>query len=151
MQVVIPFIRITRYPYEEPYHLNLVVEASNGRQRGALEIYAKAEDLSRLARDLRGVLRGSSEAVQWELGSERPEDRFAFYYRFRIVTVSGSGRCTIDLRFNNNQRPPEREISEFSIEGVEPTELDRLAELLRQFSRLEHRVLEWTITDGDLT
>ncbi len=144
-----PFIRITRHPYEEPYHLNLVVEASNGRQQGELEIYANAKDLVEVAKDLRGFPSGRNEAIQWELGSEQPEHRFAFYYRFRVFQVAPTGRCAVELRFNNNQDPPGREILEFSIEA-EPADLDRLAELLRRFSQLEHRVLEWTVTDGQL-
>jgi hypothetical protein len=47
------FIRITRYPYEEPYLLNLLVEASKGSICGGLEIYADAGDLADFARRLR--------------------------------------------------------------------------------------------------
>jgi hypothetical protein len=32
-----PYIRITRCPYEKPYHLNLVMTASNGQLAGKLE------------------------------------------------------------------------------------------------------------------
>src|SRR5206468_6542901 len=66
-----PFIRITRHPYEEPYHVNLVVAASNGRQQGELEIYANAEDLAVFARELRGFPRQQGHVARWELGSER--------------------------------------------------------------------------------
>ena len=32
-------IKITRIPYEEPYHLNLIFEATNGSSVGQIEIY----------------------------------------------------------------------------------------------------------------
>ena len=144
-----PFIRITRNPYEEPYHVNLVVAASNGRQQGELEIYANAEDLAVFARELRGFPRQQGHVARWELGSERPEDRFAFYYRVRVFQVAANGRCAIELRFCNNQKPPDREVVEFSINAL-PADLDRLGVLLERFSRLEHRVLEWSMSDGEL-
>ena len=144
-----PFIRITRHPYEEPYLLNLVVAASNGRQQGELEIYTSADALSGVASDLRVFPREPKETVLWELGSERPEDRFAFYFRLRVFQVAANGKCAVELRFNNNQAPPDREIVEFSMEAL-PADLDRLADLLQQFSRLKHRVLEWNVTDGQL-
>ena len=144
-----PFIRMTRHPYEEPYHVNLVVAASNGRQQGEIEIYANAEDLAVFARALRVFPQQNDDSVLWQLGSERPEDHFAFYYRLRVFRVSANGRCAIEVRFCNNQEPPHREVIEFSIEAL-PSDLDRLADLLERFGSLEHRVLEWNITDGEL-
>jgi len=144
-----PFIRITRHPYEEPYHVNLVVAASNGRQQGELEIYAKAEDLAVFARDLRGFPKQKADTVRWELGSERSEDNFAFYYRLRVFQVAANGQCAIELRFCNNQEPPRREVVEFSIQAL-PSDLDRLADLVERFSRLEYKVLEWNVDGGEL-
>ena len=143
------FIRITRHPYEEPYHVNLFVAASNGRQHGEIEIYANVEDLASLARGLRGFPRSADDTVLWELGSEKPEDCFAFYYRLCIRKVTATGQCAVELRFNNNQAPPDREVVEFSIKAL-PSDLDRLGGLIERFSKLEHRVLEWNITDGEL-
>jgi hypothetical protein len=45
--------------------------------------------------------------------------------------------------------PYEERYLEFSIDTL-PADLDRFAELLRRFSALEHSVLEWTVTDGEL-
>lgn len=143
-----PFIRITRHPYEEPYHVNLVVTASNGRLQGEVELYANATDLSAFGSELRRFP-SSKVSVLWELGSERPEDRFAFYYRLRAFQVAPNGRCAIEVRFCNNEKPPHRQLTEFSIEAL-PSDLDRLAALLERFSKLEHRVLEWTVTNGEL-
>lgn len=66
-----PFIRITRHPYEEPYHLNLVV-ASNGRQRGELEIYAPPDDLVAMAAQLRDFPGQATD--RWDRGGT--EDRW---------------------------------------------------------------------------
>jgi hypothetical protein len=145
-----PFIRITRRPYEEPYHIHLFVTASNGRQRGEMEIYDNAQSLRRFGSSLRGFPKQRGDDVLWELGSERPEDRFAFYYRLRVFQVALNGRCAIEVRFCNNEQPPDRELTEFSIHDVMPADLDRLADLLERFGKLEHRVLQWDITDGEL-
>lgn len=139
-----PFIRITRYPYEEPYHVNLVVAASNGRQQGELEIYCNAEDLAVFARKLQGFPKQKEDTALWELGSERSEDRFGFHFRIHVFQVRLNGQCAIELRFCNNEEPPYREVIEFSINAL-PADLDRLAAMLKQFSRLEDRVLEWNI------
>jgi hypothetical protein len=123
--------------------------ASNGRQQGEIEIYTNADDLTAFAGKLRGFPKQENGAALWELGSERPEDRFAFYYRLRVFQVARNGQCAVELRFCNNRQPPEREVAEFSI-GAQPSDLDRLAELVERFSRLEHRVLEWNVVDGEL-
>ena len=143
------YLRITRHPYEEPYHLNLVIEASNGRLHGALEVYVSSQDLSELPSSLRGFPSKNNETVRWELGSERPSDRSDYYFRLQALKVSAYGQCAIALRFNNNRPPPECEIVEFSIRA-EPADIERLTRLLDQFSGLEHSVLEWTVTDGQL-
>ncbi|MCP3960045.1 MAG: hypothetical protein GY719_19545 [bacterium] len=143
------YLRIAREPYEEPYHVNLIVAASNGRQSGELEIYANAEDLKRAANGLAGFPQPDVNVFLWELGSEQPADRFAFYFRFKVYQISPRGRCAVELRFNNNQASPDQEITEFCL-LVDPGGLDRLANLLWEFAQLKHRVLEWTIHDGEL-
>src|SRR5687768_3554832 len=96
-----PFIEVVRHPYEEPYHVNLVVTASNGAQFASLEIYANAADLTTYANALRDVPGRAAEAL-WELGSERPEDNFAFYFRLRSYQTSKTGQCAVEVRLNNN-------------------------------------------------
>lgn len=142
------YIEVVRCPYEEPHHLNLIVTASNGLQSASLEIYANATDLGVYANALRGVASRTSEAL-WELGSERTEDNFAFYFRFRAHQVSAFGQCALEVRMNNNRPPPDREISEFSIRAF-PADLDRLAALFEQFGHLRHRRLKWLVTSGEL-
>lgn len=144
-----PFIRITRHPYEEPYHINLVVCASNGRLQGEIEIYANAADLTQFASKLNGFPKHDDDIAMWELGSELSSGRCAFHFRVLVFQIARNGRCAIELRFCNNEQPPMREITEFSIEAL-PADLHRLAALLEMFGKLEHRVLEWKVTDGEL-
>src|SRR5687768_3782680 len=110
-----PYIRITRHPYEEPYHLNLVIEASNGSVCGKLEFYLNADALLKWADEMEIFPRHATSVVLWEIGSERPEDRFAFYFRLRLFTVDSLGHGAIQLRLNNNAALPDREVSEFCI------------------------------------
>ncbi|HEU5181297.1 MAG TPA: hypothetical protein VFW45_10920 [Candidatus Polarisedimenticolia bacterium] len=145
-----PFIRMTRLPYQEAHQVHLVVVASNGRQMGEIEVYSNAEGLAALASKVRGFPKEEGDTVSWELGSERPEDHFAFYLRLRVFQVAASGRCGIELRLCNHREPPDRAFVEFSIEAL-PSDLDRLADLLERFSREELRVLEWNVDDGELS
>jgi hypothetical protein len=125
------------------------VVASTGRQQGELEIYANSVDLAVFATSLSGFPKRKDDVALWELGSERPEDRFAFYYRLRVYQVLTVGRCAIEVRFCKNSEPPDREVVEFSIDAW-PADLDRLAMLLSRFANLKHRVLDWSLEDGEL-
>jgi hypothetical protein len=143
------YIQVVRHPYEEPYHLNLVMSASNGRQTGELEFYLNADTLGVWASEMEKFPVHAQSVLNWELGSEYPEDRFAFYFRFRLFTANSRGHCAIQLRFNNNAELPEREVSEFCIRA-EPSQINRLGALFRGFSKLQHRVLRWSLTEGGL-
>ena len=142
-------LRITRMPYEEPHHLNLVVEASNGPFGGALELYVSTPHLVELGKVLAVFPRHKDDVHLWELGSERPEDRFKFYFRFRAFTTNSRGHCALQLRFNNNEDLPERKVSEFCI-LAEPAEINHLGKLVAEFALLHHEYLEWSGADGRL-
>lgn len=144
-----PFIRITRHPYEEPYHINLIIEASNGKQRGQLEFYESTESLRTVAENLEVFPRHKDDVFLWELGSEYPEDRCAYYFRFRIFVTDAAGHCAIQIRFNNNQELLEREVVEFCIRA-EAGQINRLGQLCRQFSELKHELLVWEGDQGQL-
>jgi hypothetical protein len=140
-----PYIRIARFPYEEPYHVHLNIEASNGRQALFLEVFDNADSLHRLAENLEAFPRHNRDVFLWELGSEYPEDRWAYYFRFRVFVTDTVGHCAIQIRFNNNRNLPNREIGEFCI-TAEAGQINRLGQLLRKFAELKHEVLVW---DGD--
>jgi hypothetical protein len=145
-----PSIRIVRYPYEEPYTLNLVITASNGNVGGRLEFYLGASELLKWAEELERFPMHARSVYLWEVGSEYPEDRFGFYFRLRLFTTDSLGHCAIQFRFNNNAALPDREISEFCIGGLEPAQINRLGQLCRKFAALKHEVLDWSPTDGRL-
>ena len=144
-----PGIRITRYPYEEPHHLNLRITASNGRTVGDLVYYCNANDLGVLGKKLTGFGGTRSEEVIYELGSEKPEDRFAFSLSLKVKPLDSVGHCVLTVRLNNNQAKQDKEMSEFSIKA-DVADLNRFGNLLEQFGRLEHRVLDWRLQDGRL-
>lgn len=143
------YIRITRHPYEEPYHINLVLEASNGKQKWKLEFYENAESLRTLAEKLEVFPRHKDDVCLWELGSEYPEDRWAYYFRFRVFLTDASGYCAIQIRFNNNHALPDREMVEFCIRA-EANQINRLGQLCRTFAELKHEVLVWEGSTGAL-
>jgi hypothetical protein len=144
-----PGIRITRHPYEEPYHLRLHIEASNGRVHGSLEYYCDADDLKTLGKQLVDFTGSRNHEIVYELGSEKPSDRFAFFLSLRVRPLDLSGHCAVHVRLNNNEEPPSREVMEFSIRA-NVADLNRLGNLLIGFGRLQHLVLEWHVQDGRL-
>jgi hypothetical protein len=141
------FLNITRHPYEEPCHVNLVVSAGNASTQADFEIYANASDLKEAAHALAGFPKRDGDSFLWELGSENERDRFAFYFRLRVFQFSSTGRCGVELRFNNNEKPPNQQVVEFCIEAY-PADLDRLSRIFDRFSQLEDPTMQWTVHSG---
>ncbi len=144
-----PYIKIKRYPYEEPYHLNLIIEAANESISGKLEYYCNASDLTEISVALIRFPSQTPDEYIYELGSEKPEDRYAHYFKFRAYTTDSVGHCAIQLKMNNNSDCPDEEICEFSIQG-DVADINRLGELIKKFSKLEHTYLIWNVIDGEL-
>lgn len=144
-----PWLKIARHPYEEPHHLNLWISASNGRLESSLEYYCNAEDLGDLGKKLSGFSGKRSEEVVYDLGSERPEDNFAFFFSMRAKALDSLGHCALRVRMSNNRADPETEVSEFFIKA-DVADLNRLGQLLQEFGQLRHRVLDWRVQDGML-
>jgi len=144
-----PFIIIRRYPYEEPYHLNLVISASNGAMSGTLEYYCNAEDLIKVGDHLAAFPGQHDDSYTYELGSPRPEDRFAFHFVLRAATLDSAGHCALQFTMSNNRPLPDDMSCSFSIRA-EPAAINRLGRLLRAFGDLKHLELRWSDTDGEL-
>ncbi|QOV89915.1 hypothetical protein [Humisphaera borealis] len=142
-------IELSRTPYEEPYHLCLLIRASNGRLRGELEYYCNASDIQELGSQLRRYSGDREKEIVYELGSEKPEDRFAFFLSLRVKAINLRGHCCVSVRLNNNDSRPDREITEFSI-PAEVADVNRLGDLLTGFGQLRHRRLIWHVTTGEL-
>ncbi|MBC3877541.1 hypothetical protein H8K38_06965 [Undibacterium sp. FT79W] len=143
------YICIIRYPYEEPYHLNLVMSVSNGSASGVLEFYIGADTLIEWAFAYEKFPRHAQSVYLWEAGSERPEDRFAYYLRMQLFTTDAWGHSALQIRFNNNQDLPDREIVDMCIRA-EPAQINQLGALFKRFSTLEHQVLYWSGSEGQL-
>lgn len=141
--------RLTRFPYEEPYHLNLRLDASNGEQATTFEYYANATDLTKLGDALSNFSGNDRQEHLYEIGSESPEDRWAYYLRLRTFLITSRGESGIEIRVNNNEKPPDRSVAEFTIR-TEIASINRLGDLLTKFGQLNHRVLEWDGSDGVL-
>src|SRR4029079_19698876 len=105
-----PGIKLTRHPYEEPYHLNLHIEATNERVNGDLEYYCNAKDLTKLGKQLADFTGTAKEQVIYELGSEDPRVRVAFFLSLRVIPLDSSGHCAVLIRLNNNREPPEKQV-----------------------------------------
>jgi len=143
------YIRVVRLPYEEPFNLNLVMTASNGNVRGRSEFYVGASELICWADGLEAFPQHARSVLLWEIGSERPEDRWAYYFRLRVFTVDAQGHSAIQFKFNNNWDLPDREITEFCLRS-DPAPINRLGQLFRVFANMQHEVLEWSPTSGRL-
>jgi hypothetical protein len=135
-------IKIIRNPYEEPYHINLIFKASNGESTGQLEIYDNADSLKELADVLEDFPFKKTKNFLWELGSEKPEDRFRFYFKCEFSIIKHSSECVVRIRLNNNEDGIEKSISEFNIQCY-PAELNKLGQLFREFSKLKKKTLIW--------
>lgn len=144
-----PKIRITRYLYEEPYHVHLVLEATNDSISTCFEYYCCTTDLIDIATRLEVFPTESKDEYIYEIGSELKTHRSAYYFMLKVFQVTKSGHCAIQLRTNNNQETKNLEIAEFSI-LAESAQINRLGALFRAFSKLEHEVLEWNVSEGHL-
>ena len=157
-----PYIQISRHLYEEPYHLNLVIIASNGSAVGSLEHYLNPDNLREMGENLSRFPKYERSTYLFERGSECPEDNFAWYFRLRAFAKGSLTKCAIHIRLNNNAkhnlyrgRPGEfstfetPQLTDFTVD-TDASSLRRLGELLVDFSELNHQRLYWTLEEGYL-
>lgn len=141
------YLRIERIPYEEPYHVQLVWNVSNGNIKSCFEYYDNADSLNDIGGRLAAFPRHNSDVFLHEIGSERPEDRFAYYFRFRAFTTNSRGNTAIQIRFCNNCELPYREVIEFCIQA-EPAAINRLGKMFLEFAKFEHEYMVWSDTES---
>jgi hypothetical protein len=67
--------------------LNLLIDASNGGMNGGLGYYCNAKDLNELGNKLLGYLGNKEQTIIYELGSEKTEDRFAFFFSLKVLPL----------------------------------------------------------------
>ena len=142
-------IQIKRFPYEEPYHVNLHFSAYNGTFKGFLEYYCAASELKDIGEALCAFPRRVPDAYSYEIGSTKPEDNFAYYFALHAYTTDNLGHCAIQVVIDNNENRPYEGACRFSIQA-EPAALNRLGGLLTEFAELKHHELDWTVSgEGD--
>ena len=138
-------IQLKRYPYEEPYNLNLVFSANSGRFNGSLVYFCSVDNLKELGMALRSFPKKVPDEYLYQIGSPRPEDNCAYYFALRAYTVDMSGHCALQIVIDNRQDKPCEGQCRFSIKA-EPSAINRLGGLLLTFSELKHRSMTWSLS-----
>ncbi|MGL6213236.1 hypothetical protein [Billgrantia desiderata] len=141
------YLRIERILYEDPCHVHLVWEMSNGNVSSCFEYYDNADSLKEIGKRLEQFPQHSGDVLLHEIGSEKPEDRLAYYFRFRACTTDSRGGSAIQIRFCNNRELPYRELFEFCIQA-EPAAINRLGKLFLEFAKLEKEYMAWSDTES---
>ena len=141
------FIQIERVPYEEPHHLELHWTISSGETSSRFELYDNSATLSEFANALEDFPKHSEDKFVYELGQEKIESKWAYFFRLIFLTNPRGHDATIDIRFLNHQERQDTRIVDFSLHTVTPR-LRKLAELFREFSKLEAPILYWDHKDA---
>lgn len=150
------FIQITRHLDGEPHYMNLVIIASNGSAMGSQEIYLNTKSVKEMGENLVKFPKHERSNYLFERGSERPEDKFGWYFRLRLAATGGLRNTSVmQLRFNNNEAPNQftiplnPQLTDFCM-NLEVGDVHRLGQLLINFSKLEHDRLYWNPETGYL-
>ena len=142
-------IRIQRFPYEEPYHVQLLLRAENGRFSGGLDFYTGVPCLKEFAESLQNFPKCIGDEVQFVYGSPHKEDRKYRHLVVRAYTIGNVGHCAIQLTFNNHEEEPDEGCASFSI-AADAAAINRLGKLLQKFSGLQHLELFWSPHEDEL-
>jgi len=142
-------ITLRRIPDEEPYQVRLKFAATNGNFSGFLEYYCNTDDLHKIGFNLSSFPKQIGDEFRYEIGSPKPESRWAYHFVLRAYTLNSRGNCAIEVIINNNQEKPDASSCDFSI-PIEPAAINRLELLFTRFAKLEHRKFVWTETGESL-
>ncbi len=135
-------IEIKRVQYEEPYHFNLIFKVTDKNTFDRFEIYCKSEHVINCAETLIDFPINIHNDFNWELGSENPKDRFAFYFNFRVSLNKTDTKTNIKIRFNNNEDYPDKKVLQFDLTS-NTDEVQELGRLLKTISKLESKQIVW--------
>jgi len=144
-----PFIAVQRFPYEEPYHAHIHIDASNGQFGGAVDFYCNVEDLANIGRGLQNFPCKVPDEYRYENGSKDPAARVYSYLLIRAYTIDRVGHCALQISMSRNAIPPVEGMCEFSI-TAEPSAINRLGMLFERFAKLEHLELRWGLAAAEL-
>jgi len=136
-------ILIERVPYEEPHHLELHWTIESDETSSRFELYDNATILSKFAKALKNFPNHSEDEFIYQIGSEKPEVNFAYFFRLHFFLKNHRGYdATIDVRFVNNQQYADTRIVDYRLYSTTPR-LRKLAKLFEEFSKLKSRILYW--------
>ena len=145
-----PILQFERIPSaEEPNELYLIFEATNQRIHTKFEFYLDAESVAIFGKELQSFPLQADHVINFEIGSEDPADRFAYYLKIKVYRPYGTGGAYIHVRTNNNQPIPNQEIADFCFKA-EPVHINLLGRYLSRFAELNHRKLLWHNTECEL-
>lgn len=142
-------IRIQRFPYEEPYHVQLNLSAENGRFSDGLDFYTGVPCLKQFAASLQDFPKHIGDEAEFKYGCPRKEDRMYRYLLIRAYTIDGVGHCAIQFTFNNHEDEPDDGCASFST-LADAAAVNRLGKLLEKFSELQHLELFWSPHEDEL-
>jgi len=138
MRAGLSFIEVKRFEYEEPYHTEIHLTASNGDFSGSLRFYCNADDLKTLASQLEDFPRSSTDEVEFEIGSENP--KWAYYLLFKVFVKDFEGHSAIRIRINLNETSTG--ISDFCI-TANPADINKLGSHFRELFEWKSREFRW--------
>lgn len=110
------FIKIEKhdkYDYDDPEWF-IGFTFSNDTLTAYQEIYLKDSDLLELAKKLIEFSEQNNKII-FEIGSEDPKDRWAYFFKISIYMYNSSGHTAINITLNNNGENQLSEKSHFSI------------------------------------
>jgi hypothetical protein len=140
-------IEINRYPYEEPYAINLVFSANNGVFRGQLNLLCSPDELIKMGQGFATFPKNIPDEFLYEYGSKNPKDNFAYYFALRAYTIGQIGQCALEVIIEDRLEEPDAGCH-FSIE-TEPWGFHRLGKSILKFAELKHTTLTWSLNSDD--
>jgi len=139
-----PRIVAQRFPYEEPYHTELSIAASNGRYSGHIQIYCGVDAIQEIGQALAAFPRKVPDEYIFECGSENPNERWAYYLKLRAYTLGLRGQPALQVQMNLNGDAPNDGRCSFSIADVEAAQISRLGRLFLRLHSHASGYFLWT-------
>ncbi|MEM9839897.1 MAG: hypothetical protein AAF830_12200 [Pseudomonadota bacterium] len=149
------FVQLTRFEYEEPKILNLVIVASNGSATSCAEFYLSPDGLRSIGAEIeKSVVHGPGRHRVFEYGTDIPHSRFVSYLLLQTVKEREMHSfhfqkrpCAgLRIRMDNNGNPDpdctEYQLTDFTIRTT-PDRLMALAGMVSRFAELKDNRLYW--------
>src|SRR5262245_1299907 len=125
--MTLPWLELTRWPYDEEGTWHLSVAASDGQYSATQECYCRAGDIAELARSLVVFPRTATDEVRFEAGSKEPG--WAHWVSLRFFLYDRAGHAGVSIDVGNQGVEPYRQEARFTIR-CEVSALNRLGKRL---------------------